>query len=404
MLTTLAPPSVPVAVPAPRDADDVPSTTGGRYLFFTNECVGLGHLRRNLTVARAVRSADPASSSLIVTGSSLPDDVVLPGVDTIKLPALSRDLEGQLRSPSLPGAHHAVTTVRAQLALASALAYQPDVVVVDKLPLGLGEELVPTLRALRAEGRCRVVLGLRDIEDDPHVVRVRWAAAGTLRTLARYYDEVLVYGPEAGLDALSCASSDRPVLPVRHVGYVGAPLPAEGPTDLPADYLLVTSGGGADGMAMARAVLAAVRRAPLGLTVVLVAGPLMPLEQVQQLHELARGLDVRVVRSRSDMASVVVGARAVVCMAGYNTVSEVLRAGKPALLVPRVRPSREQLIRARLLAERGVADVLHPDDLDPDVVRDALEQLLGRAAPRVDHGLYDRARRAASALTRLAAA
>ena len=399
MLSTAvgAPPASPSAV-LPRVG---PRATGRRYLFFTNECVGLGHLRRSLTLARAVRAADPTSSSLIVTGSSMPEDVAVPGVDTVKLPTLSRDLEGQLHSPSLLGCHGSATSLRAQLALTTALSYRPDVVVVDKLPLGLGEELLPTLQAVRARGGCRVVLGLRDIEDDPRVVRARWAAADTLRDLARYYDEVLVYGPETGFDALACAAGGRAGLPVRHVGYVGSPLPPAPPADLPDDYLLVTCGGGADGWGMAAAVVEALRRAPLPVPVVLVTGPLMPADQVQALRGQARGLDVRVLRSRSDMPSVVVGARAVVCMAGYNTVSEVLRAGKPVLLVPRLRPSREQQIRAELLAERGLAAVLLPDGLTPTVVRTALDELLEAAAPTVDLALYDGAACAAQRLTRL---
>lgn len=383
---------------------DAPAHDGRRYLFFTNECVGLGHLRRSLTVARAVGAADPGSGSLIVTGSSLPEDGAPAGIDTVKLPALSRDVAGALRSPSLPVVPTALTALRSQLALATALSYEPDVVVVDKLPLGLGEELVPMLRTLRAQGRCQVVLGLRDIEDDPHVVRARWAAAGTVRALGRYYDEVLVYGPDSGLDALSCAGGGDAGLPVTHVGYVGAALPDAGPDDLPPGYLLVTTGGGADGHALAAAVLAALREAPLGVPVVLVPGPLMPAEHVHDLQERARGLDVQLLRSRRDMPAVVVGARAVVCMAGYNTVSEVLRAGKPALLVPRVRPSSEQQIRASLLAGRGAAAVLHPDQLDPRTVRDALGRLLVTPAPRVDLALYDGAAGAARRLTRLASA
>ena len=69
-----------------------------------------------------------------------------------------------------------------------------------------------------------------------------------------------------------------------------------------------------------------------------------------------------------------------------------------------MRPSSEQHIRAGLLAERGVAAVLDPDDLAPAVVRAALDRLLATGAPSVDLGLYDGAARAACALTRLAAA
>ena len=61
------------------------------------------------------------------------------------------------------------------------------------------------------------------------------------------------------------------------------------------------------------------------------------------------------------MANVLAGARGVVTMGGYNTISEVLQTGVPALVIPRVRPSEEQLIRASELVALGLADMLHPD-------------------------------------------
>src|SRR3712207_5250122 len=47
-------------------------------------------------------------------------------------------------------------------------------------------------------------------------------------------------------------------------------------------------------------------------------------------------------------------------MGGYNTVCELLAEDKRTLVVPRVAPRSEQLIRARRLARRGLVDVLHP--------------------------------------------
>jgi len=62
------------------------------------------------------------------------------------------------------------------------------------------------------------------------------------------------------------------------------------------------------------------------------------------------------------------GAAAVVCMGGYNTVTEVLATDTPALVVPRCRPRTEQLVRARRLSDRGLVDDLHPDELGPGVL------------------------------------
>jgi predicted glycosyltransferase len=50
-------------------------------------------------------------------------------------------------------------------------------------------------------------------------------------------------------------------------------------------------------------------------------------------------------------------------MAGYNTLAEVLRFQQKALVVPRAGPSAEQRMRSRLFKERGLIDVLYPDEL-----------------------------------------
>ena len=64
-----------------------------------------------------------------------------------------------------------------------------------------------------------MVLGLRDIEDNPARVRRAWGAPGLRAAIERCYDAVLVYGPGSTPDAIDCTGWDLEV-PVRHVGYV----------------------------------------------------------------------------------------------------------------------------------------------------------------------------------------
>lgn len=396
--------NAPVPAPIARD-DDAPCTRSNhraRFLFFTNECVGLGHLQRCLTLASAICAADPAATALIVTGSQYVPSGVPAGVDIVKLPAMGRDGAGSYAARSLGVEAAHLSRVRAGVASAIAREFAPDVVVVDKLPLGVDRELESTLREIRA-GHAAVVLGLRDIEDSPEAVRRRWVEGRHGEVLETLYDQVLVYGPESSLDMLDCVSWDRPLPPVEHVGFVGAAPPAQRPDDLPEDYLLVTFGGGVDGYPLAETFLDAVRHRPLPFPALLVTGPLMPTEQVEALRTRAEGLDVTVQTSRDDLSAVAAHARAAVAMAGYNTVSELLRAGTPALLVPRVRPSSEQLIRAERLAAEGAVELLHPDDLAPGTLRTALDRLLARHRSGPGLNDTDGATRSARVLLALAA-
>ena len=69
-------------------------------------------------------------------------------------------------------------------------------------------------------------------------------------------------------------------------------------------------------------------------------------------------------------------AAAVISMGGYNTVSEILASGTPALLVPRETPRLEQLIRATALKNAGAIDLLRVTDLSTAALEDWLTERL----------------------------
>lgn len=388
---------------APRIRPDRRHPRGARFLFYTNECVGLGHLRRTLNLAEAVTDLDPEASALVITGSAAAlGDERHERIDIIKLPELSRDSNGDLHAARLGMDTSHLHELRAHLAFAAAETFAPSVVVVDKTPLGLNDELVPTLEALRAKPT-KILLGLRDIEDTPDAVRDRWVRANLREPINRLYDGVLIYGPQSGdTDALACMEWDDLDLPVHHVGYVGSPMPTHGAPDLAPGYLLVTAGGGVDGFPVFDAVLSALEHTPIAHRTILVTGPLMPASERDELARRAALLGIQRFDFRADMPAVIAGARAVVTMAGYNTVSEVVRAGKPALLLPRTGPSQEQLVRARALAATGAVAMLHPDEATPTRMITAISELFTREAPRVDPALHDGARTAAGILCALA--
>jgi predicted glycosyltransferase len=126
-------------------------------------------------------------------------------------------------------------------------------------------------------------------------------------------------------------------------------------------------GGGQDGFALA----AAFARAPLpaGTTGLVVTGPFMPPADRIALDRLvAARRDVRLLSFVDDPGPLVARADLVVTMGGYNTVCELLHLGRRTLVVPRVAPRVEQLIRAERLSRAGVLDHLHPADLTPQAL------------------------------------
>ncbi|MBA2316902.1 MAG: glycosyl transferase family 28 [Euzebyales bacterium] len=340
-----------------------------RVALYSHDTQGLGHLRRNLMIAEALAGGDDAPAILLLSGAiQLRLFALPPAADCVTLPALRKDVDGTYAAESLHLSLEEVVALRSATIEAAVTAFAPDVLIVDKVARGSFSELEPTLAALAARDDARVVLGLRDVLDAPTAARREWAQDRTSEAVERYYDQVWVYGDRRVYDpVLAYGLPDAVARKVTFTGYLGGPgrLASHGNLPPPADaYVLCAVGGGQDGYALGAAFAEA--RMPHGVVGVLLCGPYMPDAARQDLERRAAATDrLRVMRFSADPGPLVANARAVVGMAGYNTAVELMCAGVPALLVPRVEPRLEQLVRAARLAELGLVDALHPDDASP---------------------------------------
>lgn len=332
-----------------------------RVALYGHDTLGLGHLRRNLALAAAIGRAEARPDVLVITGAAEATAFDLPpGVDLLTVPGVAKDDHGRYGSRRLRGGLDAVLAVRGA-AIAGALeAFDPDLLVIDKVPHGLRGELGPALARMRRAGRTRVVLGLRDVLDAPAAARDEWRMLRMNDALRTFVDEVWVYGDQAVHD-LGDACAVPPALRrrLRYTGYLSTGR-VDGPEPPPGlaagdGYVLCTVGGGQDGADLARAFAAATL--PAGTVGVVVTGSQMPAEHTAELRRLAAGRrDMIVIGFHPRVERWIAGARAVVAMGGYNTVSEILATTTPALVAPRVRPRREQAVRAEALRRRGLVD------------------------------------------------
>jgi predicted glycosyltransferase len=372
---------------------DHPSPGSAAVMFYSHDTYGLGHLRRTLTLARSLR----AESQLIVTGSPLAHRFELPPqTDYIKLPSVTKRGADLYESRSLHVPFSCVREIRQEVLLTAARHFEPDVLVVDNVPRGLKGELLPTLFYLKDQGWCRLVLGLRDVVDEAGWVRRSWRKDGSYELLDELYDLILVYGRQDVYDvAAEYGFSEAASEKTRYVGYLRREPPVRSSKEVRAElglegdhFVLVMAGGGGDGYHLMKAVAEAMRILDdrRRLDCVLVGGPFMPPEHRLRVLELVAELpSIRYFDFVDDVASYVTAADVIVSMGGYNSVCELLSAGKCAIVVPRVKPRREQLIRAEFLSRRGHIRVLHPDRLSGESVLAEIERVLaegpGRPAP-----------------------
>lgn len=341
-----------------------------RVLLYSHDSYGLGHLSRSVTLARSVVERSDGDDVLLVTGTPRPQAFPLPfGVDMVKMPAITKSDDGGYKSRSLRMGLDRIAHLRSRLIDAAVASFAPDVILVDHVPSGLEGELLPMLDSLRLGAvRPEVILGLRDIIDEPSRVRAEWDATGVWKTIDSEYDRVFVYGDEAvGTTALELELDRKVRCPVEHVGYVAREVPGRSarPTEQP--VVLVTVGGGGDGHRLLRAYGRFLEE--LGPSArfrsVVVAGPLLSPRRRAEIDAMlyGSGAPVEVLTFSSDHVSLIANADAIIAMAGYNTTCEILRSGVPALLVPREAPRLEQSIRASRLAALGAVETCSIEQL-----------------------------------------
>lgn len=371
------------------DTDRVLNSGTGpaRVMLYSHDTFGLGHLRRTKALASAITEADPGASALIVTGSPVAGRFAFPPkVDHIRLPGVTKLADGSYASQALGLDIDETTDLRAGLIEAAARAFKPDLLIVDKEPTGFRGELLPTLDRLLANGRAKLVLGLRDVLDEPEVLVEEWHRKGAVEAAERYYDELWVYGlrsiydPTAALP-FSQALRDRMV----YTGYLRRDLVEIG-TPPAEDYVLITPGGGGDGQTMVNLVLSAYEADPtLSPRAILVYGPFLSGDTRAEFERRVKALNGRVeaVGFESQIETLIAGARGVICMGGYNTFCEVLTFDRPAVIVPRTVPRLEQYIRAQRAEQMGLVGMIDEwrDGLTTDAMIAAIRGLTSRPRP-----------------------
>jgi predicted glycosyltransferase len=368
-----------------------------RFLLYSHDGLGLGHVRRNLSIAAALVRAAPKASILLATSAQHAEDLGVPpdGVDILRIPGIRKVDNHRYAARRLPLPEADLRTIRSALLAAAVESFRPDVLLVDKHPMGVKGELRRALAAHRSRGG-RTALGLRDILDRPEVVRREWAPHDITTTLVEHYDRVLVYGVRELFDPVSAYRFPAPIAArTTFCGYVCdspglrpiRPAPVEkGPVR---PQLLATVGGGEDGSSRIRVFVEAVRGAPWEATVV--AGPCGTPGEQRALRRLAKGADVAFHTFLADLPAHIGRADALVCMGGYNTLVEALSSGTPTVCVPRTVPRQEQLLRARAFGRLGLLQVLKPEELEAGRLRDCLAEALTWTR-------YDVARRARARL------
>lgn len=373
--------------------------------------MGLGHLRRSTNIAREILREEPEASVLIVADSPAAPFFVPPkGVDYLKLPTIVKTGDSSWAPSSLSISLEDTLKLRSRLIVKAYQKFRPDVILVDHMPVGALGELKPLIdEAMSDTTPPRLFLGLRDVLDRPEVIQKAWQAAGGYDYL-KFYEAVLIYGTSELHDSASIYDLRSRSKDVIFCNYVsldpsgGSQVARSGvtPSADEVPLVLVMGGGGADLFPLAKTFIEAVPhlQPEMPMEAVVLPGPNIPHDDMVTLGLMAESQPVDVQRGFEDATYWLQRASAVVMMAGYKSVCEVMAWQKKALVVPRPGPSAEQRIRSQLFAQRRLIHMIDPDELTPSRrARGVFELLVDDAVPnREAMPALDGARRAAEAL------
>jgi len=350
--------------------------------FYVQHLLGIGHLRRAAVIARAL--LQHGIDVTFVSGGVPVGGLDLGSAHLVQLPAaLSADAGfSAIHDEAGKPIDDAWRERRRRALLGGFEQHHPHLVLIEMFPFGRRQfafELRPLMEAARARG-VPVAVSLRDIlvaKSRPDRI------AETLTLVNRYVDAVLVHGdPQVVTLNTTFPATGEIKPPVIHTGYVAEPSSAPAPAEEGED-ILVSAGGGAVGGPLLRAALAArpatsAAHAPWRL----IAGPNLA---ESEFDALAKGLpaNVSLERFRCDFPALMARSRLSISQAGYNTIMDILNTGARALVLPFAEGAEsEQMMRARLLGERGLLHLLEPPFERGRLAR-AIDGALGRPRPAV---------------------
>lgn len=356
-------------------------------LMYSHDTYGLGHIRRTMAIANHLRDAN--TNVLILTGSPIAGRFQFPQqVDFVRIPGMIKKSNDDYQSFSIRIDEAKALSIRTNIILATAKTFQPHLFIVDKEPLGLKREVLPTLQWLKKESPSTMtVLGLRDILDDAQVIQNDWQEKNVYTYLDELYDEIWVYGNKDIYDPIEMYKiPEKTQNKVKFTGYIPRKtLSKKTAIRVRARYrirdddkfVLVTTGGGGDGLEVIDHFLAMHDYYPTSLPFksIIITGPFMPKTAREAFGKRARKFGIKTLPFHPKMEELMSAADLVISMGGYNTICEILTQKTPSLIIPRETPRKEQLIRARSLKNEGLLDFIPWTEVTPQLLREKIFNL-----------------------------
>jgi predicted glycosyltransferase len=366
---------------------------------YCHDRFGLGHTSRTLAIASHLAENLANCSILVLTDLSIIGRFKFPqNVDYVHLPGIVHNADQRYYAGNLNIELENTYKIRRKITQSAARTFQPDLIVVERDPFGLQNEMQRTLSFIREElPQTKVIWGLPDVIGEPEMVVREWNREGVYEALNRFCDEIWVYGAREIFDLVREYQVPAPVAgKIFYSGYLRSPSVSSrrihkdiARMDRRKPFVLITTGSGAEGFTLIDCYLRFLECAggAVPFQTLIVTGPMMRSREKMRLMERARKLpEVIFHRFSKHILQYVKYADLVVSNGGFNTLCEILSYRKRAIFVPGMIPPHEHLLRARIFGRLGLVRFLSPIELTPDSIGETVTTSVScnpELAPRI---------------------
>lgn len=359
-------------------------------LISVTHLLGTGHLSRALTLARAFSAA--GHDAHVMSGGMAAPLLSTDGVTLHQMPPVKSDgINFTTLLNEIGLADERYLARRKQFALDVLSRVAPDVFITELYPFGrrvLKGEFLAILNATRRLDRKPLIFSsIRDTLAPPSKPK---KALDAEAVLAGYYDGVLVHSDEeiTPLNA-SWPVTDTLQDKLIYTGFVAPKIAGAHPNGDGMGEVLVTAGGGDVGLPLFRSALKAAALDQKTIYRLLVGGSQSDVH-IAALQAEKQTENVIIESTRSDFRQMLTGAKATICMCGYNTAMDVLQSQIPAVFVPFDAGGEvEQTLRADSLSLRDGFAVVKASEASGERLVEALHRVCATPPDAIDAMLFD---------------
>jgi predicted glycosyltransferase len=336
-----------------------------------------GHYRQMAIIIQHFLKALPYADILVVSGNDT--------LGTIRSQVSNSNRCNITKLPSLEPFSTSADAIqqRSESILAATINFQPDVLLVDEKPYGINDELKETLAYLQDSlNQTQLILLMKDMLDHPNCIITDWERQGYYHAIRHDYHQVLVMGIQAVWNfSRAYHFSSAMKQKVRFCGYISYPADYR---DIPAvrrslqvfsyqRLVVVVADGSLEGNQIIMTYLQSLALIPQTeqvQTLILrdANTPLQP-QALQEITKLIRKVSPRSVIIQDypkNFIRYLIAADAIVSMGSYEMICQILSVERPAIIIPQIKESQEQLMRTASLKKLGLLKAIHPDYLTPE--------------------------------------